>query len=175
MERLAPFLSEDLFSQLVNMGRHRRLEAELRPVAVQFIHLVGLEALALDQGADVATRVFQVYFTRLQSIVRQHHGVISQLDAYNLGFFFVNTFGAPKAYEGISLCAIASALQITQVLEDLNQEFALDPPLQQRFGMTYDLIFNGEIGAKYRREAVIAGPAVNRSGAFNESGSTRPD
>lgn len=163
VERLAPFLPEDLLAGLVNTDRRRKLDMEFRPVAVQFINLLGLEELALKRGVEIATTVFQRYFVRAQEVVNQHEGVVSQIDAYPGGFFLLNTFGTPKVHEGITRYSVSAALQLAQVLADLNREFALDPPLKQRGGITYGRTFNGEIGANYRREAVIAGPSVNRA------------
>jgi class 3 adenylate cyclase len=163
VERLAPFLPEDMLAHLVNTDRHRRLVSEFRPVAVQFIHIVGLEALAVRQGPEVATAIFQRCFVRAEEIISQHEGVISQVDAYTEGFFLLNTFGTPKAHEGTTRYAVSAALQLAKVLEQINQEFKLETPLQQRGGITYGLVFNGEVGAKYRRESVVVGPAVNRA------------
>jgi predicted ATPase/class 3 adenylate cyclase len=163
VERLAPFLPEDMLARLVNTERQRGLPPELRPVAVQFVNLVGLERLAIEHGPELATRVFQRCFVRAQEIVNQHEGVISQVDAWSEGFILVNTFGTPRAHEGTTSYAVSAALQLTRALDQINREFQLDPPLSQCSGITYGLIFTGEIGAKYRRESVIAGPAVNRA------------
>jgi len=164
VEKLAPFLPEDMLAHLVNTDqRHRKLVSEFRPVAVQFIHIVGLEALATKYGPEIATRLFQRYFIRAEEIVTQHEGVISQIDAYGGGFFLLNTYGTPKAHEGTTRYAVSAALQLAKLLDQVNREFELENPLQQRGGITYGLVFNGEIGAKYRRESVVAGPAVNRA------------
>ncbi|MBE7473437.1 MAG: hypothetical protein DPW09_09520 [Anaerolineae bacterium] len=163
VERLAPFLPEDMLARLVNTERQRGLPPELRPVAVQFVNLVGLERLAIEHGPELATKVFQRLFVRVQEIVNQHEGVISQVDAWSEGFILVNTFGTPRAHEGTTSYAVSAALQLTRALDQINREFQLDPPLSQCSGITHGLIFTGEIGAKYRRESVIAGPAVNRA------------
>ncbi|MBI1877487.1 MAG: adenylate/guanylate cyclase domain-containing protein, partial [Chloroflexi bacterium] len=83
IERLAPFLPEDMLARLVNTERQRRLQPELRPVAVQFINFVGLEELAVAHGPELATAVFQRLFVRAQEIVNQNEGVISQVDAWS--------------------------------------------------------------------------------------------
>lgn len=163
VEKLAPFLPQDMLAHLVNTDRHRKLVSEFRPVAVQFIHIVGLEALAASHGPELATNVFQRYFVRAEEIVTQHEGVISQIDAYAGGFFLLNTFGTPKAHEGTTRYAVSAALHLSKIMDQINREFELDTPLKQRGGITYGLVFNGEIGAKYRRESVVAGPAVNRA------------
>ncbi|MDM8531496.1 adenylate/guanylate cyclase domain-containing protein [Anaerolineales bacterium HSG25] len=163
VERLAPFVPEDMLALLVNTDRRRKLQSEFRPVATQFINIIGLEELAINQGPKVATDVFQEYFIQASQIIQQHEGIISQIDAYETGFFLLNTFGVPKSHEGTSRYAVSAALQLASMLNRLNQQFELDPPLLQRGGITYGLTFNGEIGANYRRESVIAGPAVNRA------------
>jgi class 3 adenylate cyclase/tetratricopeptide (TPR) repeat protein len=164
VERLAPFLPEDMLARLVNStDRHRRLESEFRPVAVQFIFIAGLEDLAVKQGPDLATAALQRYFVQAQEIVNRHEGVVSQVDTYGKGFILLNTFGAPRAHEGTKSYAVSAALQLARALDQVNREFKLDPPLQQKGGITHGLIFTGEIGAKYRRESVVAGPAVNRA------------
>jgi class 3 adenylate cyclase/tetratricopeptide (TPR) repeat protein len=162
VRRLAPFLPEDMLARIVNSDR-RELPPELRPVAVQFINLLGLEQLFLTRGLKTASAVFQRYFVRIQEIVSRHEGVVSQIDTYSKGVVFLNTFGSPKAHEGTKRYAVSSALQMTRALEHINREFNLDPPLQQRGGITYGLVFTGEAGARYRRESVILGTAVNRS------------
>ncbi|MEM7345637.1 MAG: adenylate/guanylate cyclase domain-containing protein, partial [Chloroflexota bacterium] len=163
IEQLAPLLPEDMLARLVNTDRHRQLESEFRPVALQFINIVGIEELAIKYGPELATQVFHRYFVRIQEIVSQHEGVISQIDAYSKGFFLVNTFGVPRAHEGTRQYAVSAALQMGQALDQINREFKLDIPIKQRGGITHGLIFSGEIGAKYRRESVVAGPAVNRA------------
>lgn len=163
LERLAPFVPEDMLRALVNTAGRRHLSPELRPVAVQFLNLIGLEQIAFKAGPEEATRVFQTYFERTQRILQHHRGVISQVDAYEKGFFLLNTFGAPRAYEGQEHSAVAAALDLDRMLTALNREFGLQPPLEQRHGLTFGLIFTGEIGARYRRESVVAGPAVNRA------------
>lgn len=163
VEQLAPFLPEDMLAHLVNTDRRRKLVSEFRPVAVQFINVTGLATVAVCHGPDMATKIFQRYFVRAEEIVTQHEGIISQVDAYAQGFFFLNTFGTPKAHEGTTRYAISAALQLAKVLDQINREFELESPLQQRGGITYGLVFNGEIGAQYRRESVVAGPAVNRA------------
>ncbi|MBN1993214.1 MAG: AAA family ATPase [Anaerolineae bacterium] len=163
VEQLAPFLAEDILARLVNAGRQRQLESEFRPVAVQFINVYGLEDLAVNQGPEIVTVAFQRYFVQAQEIVNRHEGVISQVDTYAKGFTLLNTYGAPRAHEGTKRYAVSAALQLARALEQVNREFNLDPPLQQRGGITHGLVFTGEIGATYRREAVTAGPAVNRA------------
>ncbi len=163
VERLAPFLPEDMLALLVNMERHRKLQSEFRPVAVQFVNILGIEELAMREGPFVATTVFQRYFTRAKEIIGRHEGIISQIDTSMSGFFFLNTYGVPKSHEGTTRYAVAAALQLSVELDRLNREFELNPPLQQRVGITYGLTFNGEIGAQYRRESVISGPSVNRA------------
>jgi class 3 adenylate cyclase len=163
VEQLAPFVPEDVLAHLVNVDRRRKLVVEFRPVAVQFLQISGLEALALNEGVAKATSVFQRFFVRAQEIVQRHEGIISQIDAYPGGFFLLNTFGTPRVHEGTTRYAVSAALQLAEALAQVNREFRLDPPLRQRGGITYGRTFNGEIGAQYRREAVIAGPSVNRA------------
>ena len=174
VERLAPFLPEDMLARLVNTERQRHLQPELRPVAVQFINLVGLEELALAWGPERATAVFQRFFVRAQEIVNQHEGVISQIDAWSEGFILVNTFGAPRAHEGTPYYAVSAALELARLLDQVNREFKLDPPLRQCSGITYGLIFTGEIGAKYRRKVGHCRAAGQSCGPVDESGPTRP-
>ncbi len=164
VEQLAPFLPEDMLAHMVNTERRvRTLVSEFRPVAVQFINIVGIEELAKNHGAASATAVFQNCSTRAEEIITQHEGIISQIDAYAKGFFLVNTFGTPKAHEGTTRYAVSAALQLAKLVQQINQEFNLEPPIEQCGGITYGLAFNGEIGANYRRESVIAGPAINRA------------
>ncbi len=158
VESLAPFIPADLFTQIAR-GEDVRQHP---PVAVQFVNLLGIEDLALGPaGPERATAALQRYFVQAQEIVSDREGIISQVDPYAKGFTLLNSFGAPAHHEGVPRLAAAAALELRQLLEQVNREFELDPPLTQRIGLTYDRIFTGEIGYRHRREYVVAGPAVN--------------
>jgi len=158
LEALIPFIPPDLFSQIAR-GEDVRQHP---PVAVQFVNVMGIEDMALGPaGPEQAAAVFQRYFVQAQEVVADREGIVSQVDAYAKGFTLLNPFGAPTHHEGVPRLAASAALELAQVLERVNREFALDPPLTQRTGLTYDRIFTGEIGYRHRREYVVAGPAVN--------------
>jgi adenylate cyclase len=158
VEALVPFIPPDLFSQIAR-GEDIRQHP---PVAVQFVNVLGLEDLALGPvGPERATAALQRYFVQAQEIVADREGIISQVDPYARGFTLLNPFGAPTHHEGVPRLAASAALELARVLDQINQELGLDPPLAQRTGLTYDRIFTGEIGYRHRREYVVAGPAVN--------------
>jgi class 3 adenylate cyclase len=158
VERLVPFIPPDLFVQLAR-GEDIRQHP---PVAIQFFNIVGLEDIAFGPaGPEQATAVLQRYFVQAQEIVTDREGIISKFDPYAQGCLLLNAFGAPVHHEGAPRLAASAALELARALERVNQEFALDPPLFQRTGLTYDRIFTGEMGYRQRREYVVAGPAVN--------------
>jgi class 3 adenylate cyclase len=158
VEALVPFIPPDLFTQIAR-GEDIRQHP---PVAVQFVNVLGVEDVALGPaGPEQAAAVLQRYFVRVEEIVADREGIVSQVDAYAKGFTFLNPFGAPTHHEGVPRLAASAALELNRALERVNREFDLDPPLAQRIGLTYDRIFTGEIGHRHRREYVVAGPGVN--------------
>jgi len=158
VEEIVPFIPPDLFTQIAS-GEDIRQHP---PVAVQFVNIMGLEDMALGPaGPERAAAVFQHYFVQAQEIVTDRQGIISQVDTYATGFTLLNPFGAPTHHEGIPRLAASAALELAHLLEQVNREFHLEPPLTQRTGLTFDRIFTGEIGYHHRREYVVAGPAVN--------------
>jgi class 3 adenylate cyclase len=158
VEALVPFIPPDLFSQIArgeDICQHP-------PVAIQFVNLLGVEDLALGPaGPERATAALQRYFVQAHEIVADREGIISQVDPYAKGFTLLNPFGAPTHHEGVPRLAASAALELARALEQVNQEFKLEPPLTQRTGLTYDRIFTGKIGYRQRQEYVVAGPAVN--------------
>jgi class 3 adenylate cyclase/tetratricopeptide (TPR) repeat protein len=158
VEALVPFIPPDLFVQIAR-GEDIRQHP---PVAIQFVNVLGLEEIALGAaGPEQAAAVFQRYFVQAQEVVSEREGIISQVDAYAKGFTLLNPFGALTHHEGVHRLAASAALELDHVLDGVNREFDLDPPLTQRTGLTYARIFTGEIGYQHRREYVVAGPAVN--------------
>ncbi len=157
VENLVPFLPDDVLAQII---RHEDVRQH-PPVAVQFVNVMGLEELALGGSPELATAALQRYFVQAHEIVTDREGMISQVDTYARGFTLLNPFGAPTHHEGVPRLAASAALELARTLRRVNDEFALDPPLTQRTGLTYDRIFTGEIGYRHRREYVVAGPAVN--------------
>ena len=158
VEALIPFIPPDLFAQIAS-GEDIRQHP---PVAIQFVNVLGLEEIALGPaGPEQAASILQRYFVQAQDAIAKREGIISQVDPYAKGFTLLNPFGAPTHHEGVPRLAASAALELDRVLDEVNQEFNLDPPLVQRTGLTYARIFTGEIGYLHRREYVVAGPAVN--------------
>lgn len=158
VEALVPFIPPDLFIQIAR-GEDIRQHP---PVAIQFVNVLGLEEIAFGPaGPEQAAAVFQRYFVQAQDIVSEREGIVSQVDAYAKGFTLLNPFGALTHHEGVHRLAASAALELDRVLDGVNREFDIDPPLAQRTGLTYARIFTGEIGYRHRREYVVAGPAVN--------------
>ncbi|MBN1178323.1 MAG: AAA family ATPase [Anaerolineae bacterium] len=158
VEALSPFFPPDLFVQIAR-GEDIRQHP---PVAIQFVNLMGLEEMAYGPpGPHQAAAVLHRYFVQAQDIVSSREGIIGQVDPYVQGFTLLNPFGALKQHEGVPSLAASAALELNTLLNQINREFKLDPPLTQRLGLTYDRIFTGEIGYLHRREYVVAGPAVN--------------
>ncbi len=158
VELLAIFLPPAIFAQIAQ-GQDFRQHP---PVAIQFVNILGAEALALGPvGPERITSALQRYFIQAQEIVTDRQGIVNQMDPYAQGFTFINPFGAPTHHEGVPRLAASAALELARALDRINREFDLSPPLTQRTGLTFDRIFTGEIGYRHRREYVIAGPAVN--------------
>ncbi len=158
VEGLVPFISPTLFAQIARGEDFRQHP----PVAIQFVNILGIEELALGPaGPEQATAVLQRYFVQAQEIVAEREGIVNQMVPYAKGFVLLNPFGAPTHHEGVPRLAASAALELASTLEQVNEEFGLDPPLAQRTGMAYDRIFTGEIGYLHRREYVVAGPSVN--------------
>lgn len=169
LDRVSPYIPEQLLRRILANPEQPQIEADLRPVTVLFGQVAGLEVLAEQLPPEQAAQAVQIYVEVVQTAIEQFGGVINKLDVAEEGIKLVAFFGAPIAYEDHTERAAQAALamrdQFGNVLQRLAQEVfqSDDVPftIQQRIGLNLGAVFAGNVGSVERKEYTVMGDAVN--------------
>jgi adenylate cyclase len=172
LDRLTPYLPPSLLARIIADPLRPLIEADLRPVTVVFIQVVGLGALAQQLPASEAARVLQTYIGAVQLVLRGFGGVINKLDVAEHGDKILALFGAPLAYEDHAERAVRAALALQEALQQVNAQIveivrgvaSQQQPtaiLLQRIGVNTGTVFAGNVGSDERKEYTVMGDAVN--------------
>lgn len=143
-----PFLLPAVWGQL-EAGSEGML-GEHRQIVTVFVAFPGLDYMDPESLAKL-----DIYFRRVQSLMRGFGGSFNRMDMGDKGSKFLGFFGAPESYEDNAERAIAFAL----ALQDVEKELAWAKG--QRIGLSLGTNFCGVMGSSLRREYTVMGDAVN--------------
>jgi len=171
VENVSRFVAPAVVQELVASGGEQ-LQSQNRLVVTMFVHVSGfaemLEAWG-DEQLPALTLILERYYALIQRAVSVHGGSITRSDPYQLGMKLLIIFGAPIANPDDPERAVATALELQRLVQQLNQrlhEEALHGQRQhveivQRIGITLGPVFAGEVGWRARREYTVMGDDVN--------------
>lgn len=168
MDRLSPYLPEELIARIVTNPEDTSLSPDHRPVTIIFANYVGLSNLIEDLGSSepgVITYQLNRYFTRMAEIVERYEGTLARMDQYAVGDRLIIFFGAPKAHEDDPVRAVYTALEIQRTTRDDFSALKSSKGIyrfQQRIGINTGYVFAGNIGAPdLRQEYTLMGDDIN--------------
>jgi predicted ATPase/class 3 adenylate cyclase len=107
-----PYLLAPVYERLV-AGQGEFL-AELRPAVALFLRFGGV-----DYGREEAGPQLDAFVGRVQAVLARFEGILMQLTAGDKGSFLYATFGALAAHEDDAERALAAALELQQLTDDL--------------------------------------------------------
>lgn len=168
LDRLTPYLSDELVSRIVTNPVDARITPEHRPVTVMFANYKGISRLIEKMGhsdPNLITRHLNDYFVHMASIVERYEGTVARMDQYSVGDRLVIFFGAPRAHEDDPVRAIFTALEMQ---EAVRKNFAALRTatgvyrFEQRIGVNTGHLFAGNAGAPdLRQEYTLMGDDIN--------------
>jgi len=168
LNRLTPYLSDELVSRIVTNPGDARIMPEHRPVTVMFANYLGISELIEDLGdsqPELIITQLNSYFVHMAEIVERYEGMLARMDQYAVGDRLVIFFGAPRAHEDDPVRAVYTALEMQ---EATRQHFsALQTPsgiyrFRQRIGINTGHLFAGNVGApNLRQEYTLMGDDIN--------------
>jgi class 3 adenylate cyclase/tetratricopeptide (TPR) repeat protein len=168
LDRLTPYLSDELISRIVSNPRNVRIQPEHRPVTVMFVNYKGISKLIEKHGEsdpDLITQHLNNYFCKMASIVERYEGTLARMDQYSVGDRIVIFFGAPRAHEDDPVRAIYAALEMQEIVR---KDFAALRTasgvfrFEQRVGVNTGHLFAGNAGAPdLRQEFTLMGDDIN--------------
>jgi adenylate cyclase len=152
----APNVAAQIVSQV---GSVKLGSGEKRPVVIFFSDIRGFTPMAEKMGPDEITTLLTQYFTEMVEIIFEHGGTLDKF----IGDAIMAIWGAPIAHEDDASRAIAAAIEMQQVLAELNQKWTGEgrQPVNIGIGINFGEVFAGNIGSERRLEYTVIGDAVN--------------
>jgi adenylate cyclase len=151
----APNLAEEIAAQEGEV----QLGGAKRPVVVFFSDIRGFTSMSEEMLPDDIARLLTDYFTEMVEIVFKHGGTLDKF----MGDAIMALWGAPIAHEDDADRAMGAALEMQEVLAELNAKWEQDG--RQRvnigIGINFGEVFAGNIGSQQRLEYTVIGDAVN--------------
>ena len=163
---VSPAVAAELLRKDVTLG------GEEREVTILFSDLRSFTSMCEARSAQEMLGVLNHYFTRMSDIVEAHRGVV---DKY-VGDAMMALFGAPLAGPDDPDCAMASALEMSEALDELNLEWQAEGrhPLSMGIGINTDVVVAGNMGSQTRLNYTVIGDGVNLASRL-ESLTKRPE
>ena len=153
------YVSKDVFNHLIANPSLARLGGQRREMTVLFSDLRGFTT-ASEKGApeDVVAQLNE-YFSAMVDVVFRHHGTLDKF----VGDMVMALFGAPLPDARHADHAVAAALEMSRVLEALNDRWRIagKPPLDLGIGINSGEMIAGNIGSDAIMSYTVIGDAVN--------------
>ncbi|MBI5572695.1 MAG: AAA family ATPase [Desulfomonile tiedjei] len=129
--------------------------AERRLVTVMFADISGFTSLSENLDPETVRDLMNACFGRLVPVIAKYEGTVDKF----IGDEIMAVFGAPRTHENDPERAIASALEMMDVLAEFNAERGLD--LGMHFGINTGPVIAGSVGSDDRQDYSVMGDAVN--------------
>ncbi len=164
-ERLSKFFSPDVIDEI--LGGDLSLGGTEKPIATLFADIVGFTSFSEAQSpARVLDRLNDM-FTRISDVIITYKAT---LDKY-IGDCVMAFWGAPKATENDAYNAVACAMAMQKVIQQLAKELPEgEPPFKLRIGINYGPAIAGYIGSHERMDYSVIGDAVNTASRIESNG-----
>jgi len=150
---VSPAVAAELLRKDVTLG------GEEREVTILFSDLRSFTSMCESRSAQEMLGVLNHYFTRMSAIVEAHRGVV---DKY-VGDAMMALFGAPLAGPDDADCAMETALEMSEALDELNREWQAQGrhALDIGIGINTDVVVAGNMGSQTRLNYTVIGDGVN--------------
>ncbi len=136
-----------------------QLTGENRELTVLFSDIRSFTSISENLSAAELTQLLNHYFTPVTKTIFDHDGTI---DKY-VGDLVMAFWGAPVSDERHASKAVATALALNQVVEDLQPQFQNRgwPAIRAGIGLNSGDMNVGDMGSAYRRAYTVLGDSVN--------------
>lgn len=151
----APNLAEQILAQEGEV----QLGGAKRPVVVFFSDIRGFTSMSETMLPDDIASLLTEYFTEMVEIVFNNGGTLDKF----MGDAIMALWGAPIAHEDDADRAMQAAMQMQEVLAELNAKWEQEGRQHVKIGIgiNFGEVFAGNIGSQQRLEYTVIGDAVN--------------
>lgn len=138
--------------------------AQEREVSVLFADIVGFTALSEGMRPSAVASLLNEFLEAMSDVVFRHNGTVDKF----IGDAIMAVFGAPIEQKDHALHAVRAALEMQQVLHELNAR-RQGTPIRVRIAINSGVVLAGDVGSLRRREYTVLGDVVNTAARLEES------
>jgi adenylate cyclase len=153
------YVSKDVIDQLMSDPALARLGGQRREMTVLFSDIRGFTTASEKGVPEDVVRQLNEYFTAMVEVLFRHRGTLDKF----VGDMVMGLFGAPLADPQHADHAVAAALEMTAVLDRLNETWTAQgrPTLDIGIGINSGEMIAGNIGSDTIMSYTVIGDAVN--------------
>lgn len=133
------------------------LAGQERAVATLFVDIVGSTSLMRATGAAEMVGRLNRFFTVVVGIVESEGGLLNKF----VGDAALGIFGAPAEHDDPAAAALRAARRIASAVEAAGE-------VEVGIGVSYGVVWAGQVGASSRLEYTVIGDAVNEASRLSE-------
>ena len=155
---LERFLSPEV-AEMAMANPDIRLGGANQKATVLFADIRGFTAISESLEPARIVEILNEYFTRVSDVISDHGGMI---DKY-MGDAVMAVFGVPISKGNDAASAVETAIQIQQLMVEMNRDAAARhwPELRIGIGITTGIVTAGNIGSPRRLDYTVVGDTVN--------------
>jgi adenylate cyclase len=152
---LSPAIAEQVLAGKVEVKKY----GEARPTTVLFSDIRGFTSMSESIPAREMVDMLNEYFELMVDIIFKYQGTLDKF----VGDEIMALFGAPVSYGDDAVRAVRTALEMYQVLDQLNARRALTgkPPIKIGIGINTGEVVAGYLGSSKALEYTVIGDSVN--------------
>jgi adenylate cyclase len=153
------YVAPELVAVMAENPASYNMEGESRELTVLFCDVRNFTTISESLTPHDLREFINIYLTAMSEVIRGNRGT---LDKY-IGDAVMAFWGAPVALPDHASRAVASALQMVETANKLDQDFHARgwPPLKIGIGLNTGEMRVGDMGSKIRKAYTVMGDAVN--------------
>jgi len=158
-DAFSSYLSPELLARLIREPEYLKLGGENKELTILFSDIRSFSTISEHLDAEHLTHLLKLYFTPMSRVVTRYNGMI---DKY-IGDALMAFYNAPVDVEEHAADACRSALEMLEVLKEVNHELALEglPLLEIGIGINTAEVAVGNMGSTERFNYTVIGDGVN--------------
>ena len=156
-ERLLRYHSPSVVEKILQQTEDGVIRTEEREISVLFADLVDFTALSEKLTPHEIIKILNTFFSNITEVIFKYDGT---LDKY-IGDGLMAVFGVPFPQADHAERAVNTAVDMFEVLQEMNKSAILPVTLDMRVGINSGRVVAGDVGSKKRVDYTVLGNTVN--------------
>jgi adenylate cyclase len=155
------YLSRKVVDEIIEKPTGLRIGGRRETVTVLMSDLRGFTSMSEARDPEEMVLLLNRYLGRMSDIILKYDGMIDEF----VGDAILAFFGVPENRKDDPARAVACALTMQNMLQELNEEIMAEghPALEMGIGINTGAVIVGNIGSEARAKYGIVGAVVNRT------------